>query len=91
MLNVDMVTAMLAMFSKTLQKEVRLLRGFERSDQRILAAREVIILDIDKKQSSFHDAAKYSRTLRKRSQPPARAEVDSISRNVQGLKSHRLA
>src|SRR5512139_2615963 len=50
-LDVNMMTAML---TKTLQDHVRLFSSFQRIDKRILAAGEIVILNVDDQEGSFH-------------------------------------
>jgi hypothetical protein len=51
MLDMDMVSAVLA---EALQEHIGLLRSFQRVDQRVFAAGEIILLNVNNDQSSLH-------------------------------------
>ena len=52
MLNVNMLTAV---FAKTLQEHVSLLRGFQWVDEWIFTAREIIVLDVDEEEGCINE------------------------------------
>jgi hypothetical protein len=54
MLDVDVMRALRTMLAEALKQHVGFLRGWERVNQRIFSAGEVVFLDVNEEEGCFH-------------------------------------
>src|SRR5215207_354300 len=87
-----MLAAMGAVLAKTLQNHIRLLRGFQRVDKRMLSAWEIILLDINNQESCLHcHTVKYSRSrIKTESTSPVVAFLAATSGDIDSVYSFFL-